>query len=84
MRGHEFTFSVFYFPDTDKPVPALMTEDEVLRFTRLDETNVKDPGRTLARYREMGLLKACKVGRNLRYRLWDVLDFLERIGDEAA
>lgn len=59
-----------------QPVPVLMTEQEVVRFLRLDAEDGTDPAQTLARYRNAGQLVAIKVGRWNRYRRQDVEDFL--------
>lgn len=75
------TVPILYFPrrgsEAPDPVPFLMTESELIRFLRLDETGVQNPSETLWRYRKQGSLKATRVGRCLRYRLPDVLAFLE-------
>lgn len=72
---------ILYFPrrgsESPEPVPFLMTEADLIRFLRLDETGVGRPGETLTYYRKKSLLKATQVGRCLRYRLPDVLEFLE-------
>ena len=65
-----------------QPVPALMTEEEVVRFLRLDTEDGADPAQTLARYRNAGQLVAIKVGRWNRYRRQDVEDFLARKSEQ--
>jgi len=72
---------VCYFPGTHLPVPPVMTPAEVVRLLRIDQTGTKDPIRTLDYYRKRGLLRAIQVGRSLCYRLEDVLDFLQRVGE---
>lgn len=62
-----------------EPVPYVLTEADLIRFTRLDETASERPGRTLARYRDMGLLRGVQVGPNIRYTLPEALEFLERL-----
>lgn len=75
------TVPILYFPrrgnEAPEPVPFLMTEAELIRFLRLDETATENLDATLFRYRKKGLLRATQVGRCLRYRLPDVLAFLE-------
>lgn len=61
------------------PAPYLLTEAELIRFTRLDETGGERPERTLAYYRKQGSLRAVQVGRELRYTLPDAIDFLEKL-----
>ena len=59
------------------PCPALLTEDEAVRYLRLDGD--RNPGRTLRYYRERGLLRATHLGRHLFYRLVELEEFLERL-----
>jgi hypothetical protein len=72
-----------FFPDTADGaggrVPYVMTSGEVIRFCRLDLTDVKDPELTLRYYREQGVLRGTQIGRELRYLLPDVLDFVEKL-----
>jgi hypothetical protein len=63
-------------------VPALLTEEEAIRFLRLDAEGNPDPVQTLARYRNTGQLVAIKVGRWNRYRRQDMEDFLARKSDQ--
>lgn len=65
-----------------QPVPSLMTEQEVIRFLRLEAGDDSDPTQTLARYRNAGQLVAIKVGRWNRYRRQDVEDFLTRKSEQ--
>jgi len=48
------------------PCPELLTEQEAIRYLRLEED--RNPRRTLKYYREKGLLRATNVGRHLLYR----------------
>jgi hypothetical protein len=65
--------------DPPRPCPELLTEDEAIRYLRLDETRVEDPSRTLRYYRERGLLRATQVGRRVRYRRIELDRLLERL-----
>lgn len=65
-----------YFAD-GTVVPDLMTEEEAIRFLRLDEGGPKDPSTTLEYYRSEDRLKATKVGKRLRYLKSELLNFLE-------
>lgn len=85
------TIPTLYFPRehgaiapmvAPEPVPFVMTEDELIRFLRLNDTGIKEPSRTLERYRREGWLKATQVGTRLRYQLPDVLKFLETAKEE--
>ena len=49
------------------PCPALMTEDEAIRYLRLDVNGPQNPKGTLKYYRDRNFLRAVKIGRNLRY-----------------
>ena len=60
------------------PCPELLTEEEVIRYLRLDSGEAKNPAGTLKRYRDKGQLIAIQVGRRNRYRRQDLDDFLVR------
>jgi len=60
-----------------RPAPDLLTEEEAIRFLRLDDVNIKHPETTLEYYRSEGLLKATRVGKKLRYLKSELLNFLE-------
>ncbi len=64
-----------------KPCPAVLTGDEVIEFLRLDGNN---PERTLKFYRDERQLKGVRLGRRLRYRLVDVISFLEQKAAEES
>ena len=49
------------------PCPTLLTEQEAIKYLRLDVNGPKNPAGTLKYYRDKGLLRAVRVGRNLRY-----------------
>lgn len=61
------------------PCPELLTEDEAIRFLRLDGIDVKDAGNTLRHYRKKGLLRATQVGKCIRYRRIELEKLLERL-----
>ena len=65
-----------YFAD-GTVVPDLMTEEEAIRFLRLDVDGPKDPQTTLEYYRSEDRLRATKVGKRLRYLKSELLNFLE-------
>ena len=69
-------FGTVYFPN-GKPVPELLTEEEAIHLLRLDVDGPKHPKMTLQHYRQEGLLRPTKVGKKLRYRLSELLRFLE-------
>ena len=68
--------SISYFAD-GTPVPDLMTEEEAIKFLRLDDGNTKRPTLTLQYYRSEGLLKATRVGKRLRYLKSELFQFLD-------
>lgn len=64
-----------------QPCPELLTEEEAIRYLRLDTTGVLNPGQTLERYRAMWLLRGTQVGRRVFYRRIELERFLERQTD---
>jgi len=66
-----------YLPD-GRPAPVVLTAEEAAELLRLDNG---DPMRTLKFYRDEGELKGFRLGRKVRYRLVDVLEFLARKAD---
>ena len=65
-----------YFP-SGKPVPLVITEEELISLLRLDVDGPKNPKSTLEYYRDKGLLKGIRVGKHMRYYLPDIIKFLE-------
>lgn len=61
------------------PCPELLTEEEAIRFLRLDGIDIEDPTNTLRYYRKKGLLRATQVGKCIRYRRIELENFLERL-----
>lgn len=49
------------------PCPELLTEDEAIRYLRLDVNGPRNPIGTLKYYRDQGVLRGVRIGRNLRY-----------------
>lgn len=58
------------------PCPELLTENEAIRYLRLDIESSADPHRTMKYYRDSGELVAIKVGKKKRYRRIDLDSFL--------
>jgi len=54
--------------DPPQPCPELLTEDEAIRYLRLDTVNISDPSATLRRYREQRLLKGTQISKRIFYR----------------
>ncbi len=61
------------------PCPDLLTEEEAIRYLRLDIIDVENPEDTLRRYRKQGLIRGTQVGKCVRYRRSELERFLERI-----
>ncbi len=61
------------------PCPELLTEEEAIRFLRLDAIDVEDPANTLRYYRKKGLLRATQVGKCIRYRRVELEKLLDRL-----
>ena len=65
------------FPDGRTRVPDLLTEEEAIRFLRLDIDGPKDSRQTLKYYRDQGFLHPTKVGKRNRYLRTELLRFLD-------
>ena len=68
--------TVSYFAD-GRVVPDLLTEEEAIRFLRLDIDGPKDPSATLKHYRDKKLLRGTRIGRKYRYSRVELLKFIE-------
>ena len=64
-----------------QPCPELLTEEEAIRYLRLDTIRIKNPAETLARYRDEGLLRGTQVSKRIFYRRTELDRFLERLTD---
>ena len=63
------------------PCPELLTEEEAIRYLRLDTIRIKNPGETLTRYRDEGLLRGTQVSKRIFYRRTELDRLLERLTD---
>lgn len=59
------------------PCPEVLTEDEAIRYLRLDSQKNTDPANTLRNYRDKGKLKATFIGKNLLYSRKELDRFVE-------
>ncbi|MHC4674587.1 MAG: helix-turn-helix domain-containing protein [Planctomycetota bacterium] len=59
--------------------PELLTEDEAIRYLRLDTINISDPSATLRRYREHRLLRGTQISKRIFYRRAELDRFIERV-----
>lgn len=65
------------------PCPELMTEEEAIRYLRLDTIRgLRNPKETLARYRAMGMLRGTQVSKRIFYRRVELDRFLDRVTAE--
>jgi len=65
------------------PCPELLTEEEAIRYLRLDTIRgLRNPGETLARYRAVGLLRGTQVSKSVFYRRIELDRFLDRLTSE--
>ena len=68
--------------DPPGPCPELLTEEEAIRYLRLDTVGIEHPGNTLQRYREKGLLRGTQVSKRIFYRRVELDRFLDRLTHE--
>ena len=61
------------------PCPELLTEEEAIRYLRLDINGPSNPSNTLKYYRDRGFLKGVRVGRNLRYPRKELDNMIEKL-----
>jgi len=61
------------------PCPELLTEEEAIRYLRLDGIDIEDPANTLRYYRKKGLLQATQVGKCIRYRRIELERLLDKL-----
>ena len=59
-----------------------MTEEEAIKYLRLDLIDIKDPSDTLAYYRRKGLLRGTQIGKCVRYRRVELERFLDLITEK--
>jgi len=69
--------------DPPTPCPELLTEEEAIRYLRLDTVAVKDRSATLRSYRKRGLLKGTQVSKRVCYRRMELEAFLDRQTEEV-
>jgi len=62
--------------------PELLTEEEAIRYLRLDTVGIDHPADTLRRYRERGLLRGTQVSKRVFYRRVELDRMLDRLTEE--
>ena len=68
--------------DPPELCPELLTEEEAIRYLRLDHIDIQEPATTLRYYRKAGSLRATQVGKCIRYRRVELERFLERLTEQ--
>ena len=81
-QGKTIYITPSYFPN-GTAVPDLLTEEEAIRFLRLDIDGPANPAQTLKYYRDQGLLRATRIGKKLRYQRIELLRFLDIMTDKT-
>ena len=80
-NGFDNMIGPVFMPDGNGsfvPCPFVLTEQEAIRFLRLDVNGPKKPELTLRHYRHKNKLEGTQIGNRLRYTLKDLLKFLEK------
>ena len=61
------------------PCPELLTEEETIRYLRLDTIGHKYPANTLRYYRSKHLLRATRIGKGTLYARKELDRFIEKM-----
>jgi hypothetical protein len=61
------------------PSPDLLTEEEAIRYLRLDTINIKNPADTLRRYRDMQLLRGTQISKKVFYHRSELDQLITRL-----
>ena len=64
------------------PCPYVLTEQEAIRFIRLDLISVKNPDATLRRYRKDGLLQAVQISKAICYTRPELIKFVKKLMEQ--
>jgi len=81
MNSLTFTTSAV-LPDANggfMPCPEILTEEEAIRYLRLDVDGPQNPSGTLKYYRDKGLLRGVRIGRNLRYPRKELVCMIDKL-----
>ena len=80
MSEPQSKVSVVFLPgEPPIPCPEVLTEEEAIRYLRLDTVNIKHPADTLYRYRDQGLLRGTQISRRIFYRREELDHLLEQL-----
>jgi hypothetical protein len=63
------------------PAPSLLTEEEAIKFLRIDATGVRFPRDAFQRYRKSGQIVGKRIGRCVRYPVSEVMRFVRELPD---
>ncbi len=64
--------------------PTLLTEEEAIRYLRLDTIDIDNPGETLRRYRKENKLRGTQVSKKVFYLRKELDRFLDKVTDENS
>lgn len=68
----------------EQHLSPLLTEQEAAAWLRLTEPGgPKHPEATIKRYRDLGLLRCVRVGRQARYHVRDLEKLIDRLRQQA-
>ena len=62
-----------------QPCPDVLTEDEAIKYLRLDNIDIANAADTLRYYRKRGLLHGTQIGKCIRYRRVELERFLDKL-----
>jgi hypothetical protein len=85
IGGVSFLPSLF-MPGADGnyvPCPAILTESEAIRFLRLAEIGIKNPGNTLRYYRNLGILRATRIGNRNVYTVDSLVELVKTLTEKT-
>jgi hypothetical protein len=63
--------------------PELLTDDEAIRYLRLDTLGLKSPKKTLERYIQLGYLQPTQISGKNFFRRQDLDEFLLKMCDKS-
>jgi len=69
---------IVHMPD-GRPAPFFLTKAEAIQLLRIDESGARFTGDSFDRIRDRHKLQGVQIGRNVRFRLSDVLAAADRM-----
>lgn len=81
LNNSIFNYPVCFLPD-GSPAPYIMTEEEAIKFLRIDTNQTKHPEMTIQHYINQGLLIPVTIGKYRKYPLTELVKFIERLSDK--